>query len=338
MSELDTRAFDALYGNDRLKQILFSAAASRTLSHAYIFEGAPGSGRHTVALLTAMTAACQSERFPCLTCQNCRKLREGISPDLVTVTPERDRKTLGVESIRSVAETVYIAPNDLDVKIYILPNADAMTTQAQNALLKLLEEPPAGVYFFLLCDNSANLLPTVKSRAPTIKMQKFTDPELTDFLLSTEKSAVKLRETDETAFRRCVRLADGSIGAALSLLDSKSGVKMASLCERSDKFFSLLSTGKRAEFIAFTASLTEKRDELATLLELISNTARDLIASKYGAAADSDGSSALKLAGAFTAAKLFSIADSAEEIRSDLQYNINIRTALTALAAKLCIN
>ena len=89
-----------------------------------------------------------------------------------TVTAGGDRKTLGVEAIRAITDSIYIAPNDLEVRIYLIPEADTMTPQAQNALLKTLEEPPSGVYFFLLSENSANLLQTISSRAPSIKMQR----------------------------------------------------------------------------------------------------------------------------------------------------------------------
>lgn len=345
----NTTAFDVLWGNGRLKRVISAAAASGALGHAYIFEGAPGSGRHTAALFTAMSAACGGDLFPCLTCEACRKLRAGISPDYITVLPEGDRKTLGVESVRSIADTVYIVPNDLDVKFYLIPDADSMTPQAQNALLKLLEEPPLGVYFFLLCDNSANLLPTVKSRAPTIKMQKFMDADLAQYLLAHDKNAEKLKAADEHAFERCVRLSDGSIGAALNLLNSKKSSRMSELYGRADKFFKLLAERDRAEFTVFLISLADKRDELSELLGLISGGARDLIARKYGSgtppaffaggeAASSpaaSSSAASALAGAFTAEKLFFVAEAAESARADLQSNANISTALTSLAARL---
>ena len=326
----------------RLKRILISAASQGALCHAYIFEGAAGSGRHTAAMLTAMAAACRSERVPCLVCESCRKLKAGISPDFITVLPEGDRKTLGVDPIRELAETIYIAPNDLDVKFYLIPDADNMTPQAQNALLKMLEEPPSGVYFMLLCENSANLLPTVKSRAPILKLQKFSDEELSRLLLENEKNAVKLKAADKDTFERCIKLADGSVGEALRLLDARKSARTGSIYERVDTFFRLLASGSRAEFTAYAVSLSDKRDERAELVELLGLVAvgaRDLLTYKYGVTTPRaffvDAPAATALAAKFSAERLHTVACRADAARYDVQSNANITTALTALAAGL---
>lgn len=369
MRNFNASALDALWGNARLKRCISGAAAAGALCHAYIFEGAPGSGRHTAAMLTALAAACPQALFPCLECETCRKLRGGLSPDFITVLPEPDRKTLGVEAVRAIAETVYILPNDLEAKFYLIPDADAMTIQAQNALLKLLEEPPSGVYFLLLCENSANLLPTVKSRAPALKLQKFTDAELEALLLKNEKSAARLKSSDEAAFARSIRLADGSVGAALELLDLRKSGRTQAQYERVETFFKLLaaddcavgsnavgaqasgvhSVGAHAGgahagcahaiFTAFALSLADKRDQLAELLSLVSSGARDLLAYKYGAKTPptffTDENAVAALAGKFTAGRLIAAARYADEARGDLAANANLYTSLAALAARL---
>lgn len=333
---------DTLWGNERIKRILKAAATTNTLCHAYIFEGAPGSGRHTAALAFALTAACQSDLFPCLACESCRKLREGISPDFITILPVGDRKTLGVEAVRSIADNVYILPNDLDVKFYLIPDADTMTPQAQNALLKQLEEPPQGVYFFLICESSANLLPTVKSRAPTLKMQKFSDAELERLLTQNDKNAARIKAADPEAFGRSIRLADGSVGRALQLLDMRKSGSTQALFERAETFLKLyaMSTGSsRADFTAYAMSLSDKRDELSELLSLISAGVRDLLAYKYDVSVPplffTDKETAAELAGRVTAEKLIAAATCADIARDDLSANANIHVTLTALAARL---
>lgn len=340
--KFDPAVTQELWGNELLKHILSSAAESDTLCHAYIFEGAPGSGRRTAALAFALTAACKSETFPCLKCDNCRKLREGISPDFITVSPEGDRKTLGVESVRAIADSIYITPNDLDVKFYLIPDADNMTVQAQNALLKLLEEPPAGVFFFILCESSANLLPTVRSRAPVIKMQKFSDAELERLLVANNAAAARLHESDREAFERCIRLADGSVGRALELIGAKKSTGTQVLFERAETFFKLYASSgatARAEFTAFALSLSESRDELSELLSLISAAARDLLACKADAQIPplffTDRQTAARLAGRITEEKLIAAAEYADEARADLSANTNIYVTLAALAARL---
>jgi len=338
----NSKVLDLLWGNSLLKRILASTAESGSMCHAYIFEGPHGSGRHTAALMFSLTAACGADTFPCLACEACRKLKEGISPDLITVSPEGDKKTLGVEAVRSIAESIYIAPNDLDVKFYLIPDADNMTIQAQNALLKLLEEPPRGVYFFILCESAANLLPTVRSRAPLIKMQKFADAELAGLLVRHDKNAAKMSESDHTGFMRCVRLADGSVGRALELIGSKKSAAATSLFERTESFFRLFSsTGAeaRAKFTSFVISLSEDREELGEILSLITSAARDLIAVKGNSPVlplfFADSASAEELAGKITTRELFAVARYAEEARADLMANANVYLTLAALAARL---
>ncbi|MGI6203425.1 MAG: ATP-binding protein [Eubacteriales bacterium] len=340
--EFNSAVTDMLWGNNLLKHILASAATSNALCHAYIFEGPPGSGRHTAALAFALAATCGSDPFPCLACEACRKLKEGISPDFITVKPEGDRKTLGVEAVRSIADSIYILPNDLDVKFYLIPDADNMTVQAQNALLKLLEEPPSGVYFLILCESSANLLPTVRSRAPIIKMQKFTDAELSNLLIKYDKNAARKSELDREAFERCIRLADGSVGRALELLGSKKSGSTVALFERAEKFFRLYASSgatARADFTAHVLSLSDSRDELSELLTLIAAAARDLLAFKSDASAPplffTDRNAAAELAGKITAEKLIAVAEYADKARFDLSANANIYLTLAAIAARL---
>ena len=149
---------DSVIGNSLLKSKLLSDILSDTLSHAYIIEGKKGSGRHTIAYMTAAALVCEklndtASPLPCLKCPSCKKILGQKSPDVITVTRE-DKATLGVDAIRFLRNDVRVVPNDLDYKIYVIEDADTMTPQAQNAFLLTLEEPPEYVKFFLLCEDS----------------------------------------------------------------------------------------------------------------------------------------------------------------------------------------
>lgn len=144
--------------------------AGEKLSHAYIIASLSGGERSSLAVSLAAAMLCEGTGDrPCGTCRHCRKALAGIHPDIATVSRETDssgrpRREIVVSQIRAVAADAQIMPNEADGKVYIISDADAMNTQAQNAFLKLLEEPPDGVSFILCASSAAGLLPTVRSR------------------------------------------------------------------------------------------------------------------------------------------------------------------------------
>lgn len=126
------------------------------------------------AVELAAEAVCSgSGKRPCGLCRNCRKVMQGIHPDVITIGLPLDdkgkpKKEIQVDQIRAVVSDAYILPNEAERKVYIIENADCMNIPAQNAALKLLEEPPAGVVILLCAVNTGQLLPTVKSRCSEI--------------------------------------------------------------------------------------------------------------------------------------------------------------------------
>ena len=194
-------AMSEIIGNIALKKRLCDDVISNSLSHAYILEGPDGSGRHTIAYMTAAALACEakddtSKPLPCLTCPTCKKILEKKSPDIIVKGTE-GKASIGVDIARFIKEDVYTLPNDLEHKFYIIEEADKMTHQAQNALLLTLEEPPSFVHFFLLCNNSASLLETIRSRAPTLRTEPVTDQQIDDYISAKDRRAAQLKLTDK---------------------------------------------------------------------------------------------------------------------------------------------
>ena len=157
--------FPNIVGNGSLIRRLSRDIAENQLSHAYILEGARGSGRHTLALnaIAAIECSARGEHtahspIPCGRCKSCEKILSGKSPDVITIGLAEDRATIGVDAVRALQDDIYTAPNDLSIKAYIIEDADKMTVPAQNAFLLTLEEPPAYVRFILLCENASLLL------------------------------------------------------------------------------------------------------------------------------------------------------------------------------------
>jgi hypothetical protein len=142
------------------------------LLHSYIVASQSEQARDRLSLDLAATMLCRSDGVrPCRTCRDCRKVYDGVHPDVIYVAPDPDAKvpTIKVDQIRSIAATAYILPSEAEKKVYVLRQADTMNLSAQNAFLKLLEEPPQSAAFILAAASPELLLPTVRSRCALLR-------------------------------------------------------------------------------------------------------------------------------------------------------------------------
>ncbi len=153
--------------NEQLRQ----AMESGRLPHACVLEGGTAERRLALARQLAQSQVCKDPAHrPCGRCDACKKAESGNHPDIQIIGPDPGRKTLTVDVVRDMRDDVYILPNEADKKVYIIDPADSMQDYAQNALLKILEEPPSYATFLLLCTSKASLLPTVLSRTAVFSL------------------------------------------------------------------------------------------------------------------------------------------------------------------------
>ena len=329
---------DILFGNESLKATLRGFASKNAFPNAFMISGPEGSGKSTAALLFAMAIACKGGSRPCGSCPSCRKISEGISPDVITVGVTKDRKTIGVESVREITGGAYILPNDLDVKIYIIKDAEKLTVQAQNALLKIFEEGPERVYFILLTSAPSQLLPTVRSRAPEIKTEVFSDGMLTDLLLDNSKKAAELYKKDETEFRRIVSASGGSYGKAISILEGKNK-KAIQTAKKAESIVSLLSEKDGAHLMLALLDEASDRENYASILSLMQNALRDLAMVKKGGSSllfYPDRELAEQVSENFSLTSLVQLCSVLDTLYYEVtQTNINLRNAAVVAAGRL---
>ena len=206
--------FQEIWGNTPLVSQLKTAAAGGKVSHAYLFIGGAGAGKRLIANTFAKALQCESDGAkPCGNCRSCQAFDNGNHPDIIYVRGEK--KNIVVDDIREqILETVDLKPYHYAKKIYIIEKADTMNTQAQNALLKTLEEPPAHAVFLLLAERAEAFLPTILSRVVTMKIRPLSEETVAEYLM--QKTSLSQEESHVLA-----AYAQGRIGQALELMEDE---------------------------------------------------------------------------------------------------------------------
>ena len=204
-----------ILGHEPIKEHFFNAVLTGNISHAYILSGEAGMGKKSLANAFALALLCEKgQADPCRQCHACKQVMSGTHPDLIYVTHEKPA-SIGVDDVRrQINDTIQVKPYSSAHKIYIVDEAEKMTVQAQNALLKTIEEPPAYAVILLLTTNAEAFLPTILSRCVQLKLKPLKDGEVKDYLVS--RMGVELSQAEiYTAFAR------GNLGKAIHLADSE---------------------------------------------------------------------------------------------------------------------
>ena len=208
--------FRGFLGNEDLKSRLAGAFSRRMDSHSYLLCGPEGSGRKTLTAVLAAAMECTGTgQLPCGVCAACRKAFSGQHPDIITVD-DTEHKGVPVELIRQMRADVFVRPNEGRRKIYILPRAQDMGPAAQNALLKILEEPPDYAAFFLLTTSAEKILPTVRSRCAELHLSPVPQAAALQFLRG------KYPQAPEEALLAALEAGNGWLGQALLVLEEGS--------------------------------------------------------------------------------------------------------------------
>ncbi|MCR4807922.1 MAG: DNA polymerase III subunit [Lachnospiraceae bacterium] len=208
--------FSDIIGQEHIRDHLINAVKTGQVSHAYIINGEKNAGKEFIANTFAMALECEnrSDHEPCMECHACKQAITKNQPDMITLMHEKPG-TIGVEDVRKgIVSDVFIRPYSSKWKIYFINDAEKLSVQAQNALLKTLEEPPDYVVIILLTSNISALLPTIISRSTVLNMRPVEDKLVRKYLM--ERIHIPDYQADI-----CVAFARGNIGKAKHLATSE---------------------------------------------------------------------------------------------------------------------
>ncbi len=244
-----------------------------TGTHAWLLHGGTAAEREKLASEIAAGAVCRGNDPPCGVCPACVKAAKGLHPDITRIERIEDKASIIVGQIRALAEDAVVAPNEAERKVYIIPEADRLNPQAQNAFLKLLEEPPKGVCFVLCAAGLGDILPTVLSRCTRIRLrgeeQAAVSPLLEAVIHGSETerlaAALSFEKLDRAALSdELTALWRGIAGAARSADTDSERARLASLADlvydlRGKSAF--LSAGSTAGLLAVGLLKTNEVDK-----------------------------------------------------------------------------
>lgn len=238
--------------NKRAQETLAAFVNGGRFPHALLLEGPEGSGRRAFAREIAAALFCRGEHKPCGSCNQCRKVLERNHPDVEYYGGDGSRRSFHIDTIRQLRQNAWLLPGEAPCRVCVLCGAENMTDQAQNALLKILEEPPEHTVFILTAENRAMLLPTILSRVQTIRLEPLTPAEILPVLRERcpDQPGEKLEWAAETA---------DTIGQALALLADESLQKHAQLAQR---MLELLCNGSEYDLLTAVEPVSRKREDL----------------------------------------------------------------------------
>ena len=260
--------FKDVVGHKDIIQYIQNAVEQDKVSHAYILNGAKGSGKKMLAKLFAMTLQCEtSQSEPCGECRSCRQADSGNQPDIITIQHEKPG-SISVDDIREQLNgDIMIKPYSNRYKIYIIPEADLLTVQAQNALLKTIEEPPEYAIIFLLTENADSLLPTIRSRCVMLKLRNIKDTLIKKYLM--EEMEIPDYKADI-----CTAFAQGNMGRAIMLATSE---HFNEIKEEAVQLLKYINEMELNEIVSAIKEINKYKLEVTDYLDLITVWYRDVL-------------------------------------------------------------
>ena len=298
-----------LVGNTKIKQSVLNFIKENRLPHAILIEGDKGTGRHTLANFISLAAVCEGENAPCSECSACKKALSLNHPDISVTAPEDKKKSIAVDQIRALKNETNVKPHLAKRRVFIIDFADTLNENSQNALLKVLEEPPGSVMFILIAESKASLLETILSRCVCLTL---STPE-ENLAIEYIKNNSNFQEED---IKEALSLCSNNIGRALLML---SGKENSETNEDAKRFLKFMLEGNSFGMLEATIKAEKNRLNAAQFIKELKNETVCLLKQNLGG---------------YRASALSRFYDELSELEKSLVLNINLPLLFAALTSK----
>ena len=299
-------------GNEKVIDRLSKLMESGRFPHALIIEGEEGIGKKTLAKDIACALVCRGNDKPCGECSQCKKAIGAIHPDISEYIPAGTANSFHVDTVRNIINDAYVQPNEADYKIYILANAHCMNQNAQNALLKILEEPPKYVVFILTTNSKSALLSTVLSRSVCVSLEGVDIERAANYITS------HCENDDYNTAKKTVETFNGNIGKAIdSLQDSKTS-ELVDVC---NKICKALTTSNEYEMMTLCSVFQKDRQGVVFACDLLKSIFRDaLFAGESSEHISGQEESAALLKSSLSRQSLIKLINTCDELKSTVLF------------------
>jgi DNA polymerase III subunit delta' len=320
---------NSIIGQKKLKQQLLSSVHQTRISHAYLFSGASGIGKKTIACAFAKMILCMepNEEGACGCCQSCLLINNLSNPDLVTIEAEEGKSEIAVSSARTIKDDAYIKPLICKRKVYIIVDSEKMNVYAQNCILKILEEPNQYVTIILTSANPEMLMDTIRSRVIEYNMERYTADEIETYLRDNVLDI-------QGDIHFIINASEGIIGKAVKIAISPE------LQNLRENLLSLLFHLKKSEDEELRQLYKENKDNINFLLNIMSTFYRDVLVYKNTCdeklLINSDKKDMIKKsAKEHSVLYLMNNIDIIEKVNRDIDYNTNYNNTIDYMLVNL---
>lgn len=306
-----------MIGHEIIREQINKSIDMGMFSHAHLIIGEDGIGKSIIAKCAALKLL--------------KKEKNRQYADIIEFRIEKGRKSIGVDAVRSIIEEINKRPFEGDKKVIIIYESDKMTEEAQNAFLKTIEEPPAGVYIILLSENSENILDTIKSRCQLHKLESLNDGDMKRFMMR------EFPELKSDELKAVINFSGGIPGRAEKMLHSASFREMRELMLQ---ILVKASGNNQSEMLQYEAPLTKNKSSWQEALTILLSYVRDIMVYKEsqneGIIINLDKINSIKqMTESFSFTKLSAIIDIVNETEKRLEHNVNTALAFDVMLLKM---
>ena len=313
-------------GNKNLLDKISSLLTNKKFPHAIALWGEQGTGKFTLAKIIAKALLCEKNvGYACNECKSCKKIDSNVHPDVIFPNASGALNTYSIDTVRTIRNDAYISPNETTKKVYIFKNIDNMQLGAQNALLKIIEEPPSHAIFIFTCESFYNILPTVRSRIQDFQVTSPNSVEANNFISKIHP------EYSSSNITNAVNITDGNIGKALDILQSD---ELNSLLSLSEKMSIAITSPNEFELLKLFSQLTDSKKTKIILSMITSIFRKCLLYSSGVELKNFINNDIIKICNTLTTNKIMLIIEEISQTEKLLKRNVNLNLLLTNLCSR----